>query len=455
MSRVALIGDNSIEYVKKIIEIWNNGDCVVLIDWRIPHNKAIQMMKEAKVVKCYIEYRLIERIGEINYSENIEYVMYESFNQKNEFIPQYIYDEYKDNYSKEEAVILYSSGTTGKAKGIILSHYAISKNADLIAKYMELSCDDCMYIVKTLSHSSTLVGELLVGLKEKIRIFISPSICNPRETLKKVNEYGVTHICVNPTLLSVYSTVVSQNDMDFDSLKVIYTSGAIADTLLINKAQSIFPNVKVLNVYGLTEAGPRISAQMPKEKNVVGSVGKGLTGIGIKIISSDGVILPPMEKGNIHIKTPCLFSGYVTFNEVRQTLYEGWFNTGDIGFIDKEGNLYITGRSDNMGTIGSHNVYPEEVEKVIMQVEGIKECIVLFLKDNIQGNKMYCYYVADVDISMQLLDYCIENLASYEMPSKFIRLKSIPLTDNGKKVRDIKRYPKEIIHEGEGIEGKE
>ena len=440
MSRVALIGDNSIEYVKKLIDIWNNGDCAVLIDWRIPHNKAVQMMKEANVIKCFIEYRLAGRINEPNCSGNIKYILFNGMNSNSEFVSQDIYESYKENYSRDEAVILYSSGTTGKAKGIILSHYAINRNAELITEYMDLSNEDCIYIVKTLAHSSTLVGELLIGLKNRIRILISPTICNPRDTLKQINEYGVTIICVNPTILNLYCVVACRNNIVLNSLKIIYTSGAIADVMLIKKTENIFPNVKILNVYGLSEAGPRVSAQKPRDVNVIGSVGKTLNNVDIKIISSNGAVLKPMEKGHIHIKTPCLFNGYVTFKEIRKSLYEGWFNTGDVGFLDKEGNLFITGRSDNMVTIGSHNIYPEEIESALMQIGKLKDCIVIFFKEDIHENKMFCYYVADSDISVELLEYCIENLASYEVPSEFIRLEKIPLTDNGKKIRDVNKY---------------
>lgn len=440
MGRIGLIGDNSVGYIKKLIQIWNEGECAVLIDWRIPNNIAVEMMKEANVSRCYIDSKLAARCSDDCVLEGIEFILFEGSSSTCEFIAEDIYELYLENYCEDEAVILYSSGTTGKAKGIILSHYAISINADLVLEYMKLSECDCLYIVKTLAHSSTLVGELLVGLKAHIRILISPTISNPRKTLQNINEHNVTTICVNPTLLELYIKTVGNRKWTFNSLKTIYTSGAIADAALIEEAQNTIVGVQILNVYGLSEAGPRISAQRSGERRVIGSVGKVLRNVNIVIVSESGEILPPRYKGIIHVNTPCLFSGYVAATIVRKSLYNDWFNTGDIGYVDEENNLFITGRVDNMITVGSHNVYPEEVEYLIKTKANVKDCIICSQKNSVYGNKIICYYVADFDLASELNEYCVANLAPYEIPSEFMRIENIPVTNNGKKTRKLNGY---------------
>lgn len=441
MGRVGLIGDNSVEYIKRLLLIWNNGDCAVLIDWRIPHREAEKMLQEAQVSKCYIDKRLSERID--NGCGDIEYSLFNSGNILSDLIPEEVYSMYQPNYSKsQEAVVLYSSGTTGKAKGVILSHYAINKNADLIAKYMELSSNDCIYIVKTLAHSSTLVGELLVGLKEKIKILITHTINNPHDILNNIKECNVTTMCVNPTILNLYVMTALSKKMSFNFLKTIYTSGSIASKSLIEKAKNTFTNVDILNVYGLSEAGPRVSAQRNMSNHSVESVGKPLDEVCVKIISHDGREVAPNISGVIHVKTPCLFTGYIKNISCKESLYNNWLNTGDIGYFNDYGELFITGRSDNMITIGSHNVYPEIIEDKIIKIQGIIDCAIISFYDEILGNKIICYYTSDKEVGDILYQFCITNLATYEIPVKFVRVDVIPTTVNGKKSRNCKDYYK-------------
>ena len=222
MSRIALIGDNSVEYISKLIDIWNHGDCAVLLDRNIPPKAAIEIMKEAQVTKCIVEEKDFSKwIG--NYDANIYYEVFKSVQNKDAILPDFIYKKFKNNYSKKEAVVIYSSGTTGRSKGIVLSHFAIHTNADAISKYMNLSPLDCLYLAKSLTHSSTITGEVLVALKNKIKLVVAPLLVPPRYILDKIHKYGVSVICLNPLLLHMITEeYISQKDQyNISSLKTI------------------------------------------------------------------------------------------------------------------------------------------------------------------------------------------------------------------------------------------
>ncbi len=129
MSRVALIGDNTVEYIDQLLKIWNKGDCAVLIDWRIPFLTAVDMMHQAVVTTCYIERQLFDA-AHIKEVCNIDFKSFEVSNKKAQILPSKVSQQFKENYSYDEALIIYTSGTTGESKGVILSHYAINTNAD-------------------------------------------------------------------------------------------------------------------------------------------------------------------------------------------------------------------------------------------------------------------------------------------------------------------------------------
>ena len=445
MARCALIGENSIGYINTLIDIWNNGDCAVLLDWRIPFSTAVEMMIEADVRTCFIEKGLFSKV-ENEIPNSIDFITYEKQNSSATLLPNCIYEKFHGNYSRNEAVVIYSSGTTGKSKGIILSHFAVNTNADAIIDYMKPTVEDCIYIAKTLSHSSTLTGELLVALKTRMKLVVAPTIVPPRYVLNNVNILGVTIICLNPTLVSMFADEYERNKYDISSLRIIYVSGSILNDRIYEKAHAIFADIPIYNVYGLSEAGPRVTAQRT-DCSKCNSVGKPIKDVEIKIVNEQGSIVSDGEYGIIHVNTPSIFDGYVIGHNKHDSLYEGWHNTGDVGYIDANGELYIINRLDDVIIIDSHKVYPSEVEKQIVEQSDVKECAVVKVEFN--GNEfMGCLYVSEKEIDRDIKDKLKSRLLAYEIPRFFLRCDALPRTKNGKISKlQIKNIIKSIITE--------
>ena len=427
--RIGLIGDNSLEFVEKLLEIWSMSDCAVIIDWRMPFAKIDELLIEAKVSLCYIEKGLIEN-GIVTPIHYITFV--KSPNNMITKLPQNIIEKYKASYSSEEALILYSSGTTGRCKGIILSYYAITTNADMIMSYMELSSNDAIYIMKSLSHSSTIVGELLVALKSLCNIYLSATIIPPKLTLDQVEKLEITTLCLNPSLLKLYCEAEKKYNHHFSKLGAVYVSGSYLDPKTIEDFKIIFGDIPLLNVYGLTEAGPRVTAQTLNDNNVIGSVGKPIGQVQVKIENC----FRKENIGLIKVKTPSCFQGYISGQAAKIDM-DGWINTGDIGYLDTDGNLFVIGRHDNMMLVGSHNVFPEDIENYLMRSGLIDDCIVYSTFDSINGEKVVCKYTSPKEVRGELYEYCSKGLAPYEMPKEFQHVDRIETTYNGKKRRLI------------------
>lgn len=429
MGRVALIGENSIGYVNALLDIWNSGDCAVLLDWRIPFPTLIEMMGEADVYNCFIEKGLYDKI-ENKCINSIKFTIYEKLNNSAQFLPSYIYDKFQERYSRTEAVVIYSSGTTGKSKGVILSHFAINTNADAIIDYMQPTANDCIYIAKMLSHASTLTGELLVALKTRMKLVIAPLIVSPKYILNNINKFNVTIICLNPTLLSMFVNEYERNQYSLLSLKVVYVSGSILNDKLYDKVHKVLSQISIYNVYGLSEAGPRVTAQRIDccKSN---SVGKVIKNVNLKIINEQGKVASKCEYGTILVKTPSIFNGYIVGGEKFPPLFKTWYNTGDIGYMDKHGELHIVNRLDDVIIIDSHKIYPSEVENKIIEQTSVKECAVI--KVDFNGNEFIgCLFVDEKEISQDKKEELKTKLLTYEIPRFFLRCDALPKNRNGK-----------------------
>lgn len=434
MKRIGIVSENSIDYIKKILEIWENENSVVLIDYRIPKNSILEMLKLAEVELCYTDnFELIE----INEKEGIVFKKIEKNKQSIFMVTDDIYNRYYDviSYEDREALVLFSSGTTGKMKGICLSHRAINYNVDSIIDYMNVSNTDIMYVVKSLSHSSALVGELLVALKSKIRLFISTSNITALQVMKNIYKFKISIICLNPTLLYLYTYNIDDVKKMGQSIKKIYVSGAALDANIFQRARECFCNANVLNVYGLTEAGPRVTAQQEPiidSRNIV-SVGKAIKGVKLKITDKTGNEIENGRVGVIHVNTVSIFSKYLKdINKIK----DEWLNTGDIGYLDKNQELYVLGRGDDVIITAAHNVYPNEIEQYINEIKEIKNSFVIGIDDILLGKKVICLYEANENNMDKIIrNYCKKKLASYEIPKEFYKVDALPYTVNGKKNR--------------------
>ena len=426
MGRISLIGTNSLEYVKILLDIWNSGNCAVLIDSQMPLKSAIELMEEAKVTACYIETNS-ESNSDVIKSTEIDFIEYQKSSYSAQYIPKHIADEFMPNYSEDEAVIIYSSGTTGRAKGVILSHRAINTNADAINDYMQLGERDTIYIARALSHIAALTGELLVGLKAHANIVIAPTIVPPRFILNNLIEFAATVVCLSPTLLSLIVEECRKKHYELPALRTIYTNGAKVNDKLYVKARNVLTNISIYNSYGLSEAGPRVTSQT-ENCCMSNSAGKPIKGVRVQIIDECGNIVENGSRGIIHVDTPSRFSGYISGKEKNTSLFYDWLNTGDVGYFDDKGELHVVDRSDDMIIIDSHKIYPSDVEKQIIMNTSVFDCVVV--KQEFDGvDKLCCLYRGDEPLTAsKLTDY----LPPYEIPKLFIKCESLPKTANGK-----------------------
>lgn len=340
------------------------------------------------------------------------------------------------NYSDKDCeIILLTSGTTGTPKGIMLSRDNIKSNVEAIGEYLSLTLNDKIFMVKNMNHSSSIIGELLVGLDNMCTIVFNSKILTASSMVNSIHDNNITVFFAVPTILREIILKHKQLNLEkIGHLRIINFYGAPMSSQDIINLVELLPKCNLIYSYGLTEASPRVTYIMGSDLlKKAGSSGKPIKNVNIEI-SNKGID----NNGEIVVSGPNVMLGYYNNAEkTRRTIVDGKLYTGDYGYIDEDGYLYVQGRKDNMIISAGKNIYPEEIEQVLQTAEGVKEVLVRNITDDKGVEKFIAYIVTDdIELDMKsLFEVCKNGLENYKIPSKFVYVKELEKTPSGKIVR--------------------
>jgi len=348
----------------------------------------------------------------------------------------------------DAAFIMYTSGTTGRPRGVVLSHGNVNANLKDIKKYFYINSEDHMLIVRSLSHASALTGEFLYGLLSGCRISFYSEAFSPVRLSIFIREQACTVFCATPTM--VYQMSLMSRNNQLDTLKQVVLSGECLNKAVIEKVRVTFPSTQFFNVYGLTEASPRISYLAPEHfTSKSGSVGVPLQSVKIRVIRENGELASPGEIGELIVQGPNVMIGY--FNRPKETserVRHGWLYTGDAAYLDNDGFLYIVGRKDDMIIRGGVNIYPIEIEQVIQQHPLVHEVVANGIIDPIYGNRIHVTLTGDPQLKVEEISLlCKRELEAFQRPDKIIIVDKLDLNATGKALRIPQRMSK-ILTDG-------
>lgn len=434
--RYAIIADNSCEYVKTIFDVWNAEDTVVLIDYRIPIKYMEEMLNKTNIDGVYTDNEDLA----ISLKDK-EYMVIKMQKRNTEYDLVHVENlTYKQRKDDKEALILFSSGTTGINKGVVLSYKSIFRNAKLIAEYKAISRSSTILIYKSLAHCASLIGELLATIIANGRLYVARVRLLISQQLRLVEKLGVTHLSVNPTVISLaYKCLRLGRKYDFKSLKLVTCSGVILSRDSKKRAENFFC-CDVVNSYGLTEVCAMFSVQKRNrhDKGImhdlgIESVGYPLCGANVYIMR-DGKEVERGKKGDVYITSQTMMQGYLN-GKMHVNKY---FDTGDVGIVDKDGELYILGRKDRKIISAGRNVCPEIIEERLLSSNLVDECMIVPEKDENYGQIAVCYYYkSDIENSNllreEIIDFCNREFAVFERPQKYIYISKFKHTYSGKK----------------------
>ncbi len=346
-------------------------------------------------------------------------------------------DEIIEEMEKDDvALMIYTSGTTGHPKGVMLSHNNLYTNAVSTWESTEADKGDISIVCLPLAHSFGVVvmnAGAVSPYKESFGVLLS--WFDPEEVLRLIEKYRATVFIGVPTMYQILLNHPAADKYDTSSLERCSISAAPVTEELYRAFTTKF-NCKMYEGYGLTEASPTVATcrrSMPLKK---GSTGVPIPGVEVKIFDHEDNELPPGEQGEIVVRGPNVMVGYYKNPEATaEALRGGWLHTGDVGYIDEEGYIFITDRIKDMIIKGGYNIYPSEIEGYIETHPGVAEVSVIGIPDQKYGEEIMAFVVKlpGQEISEDdLIAFTKEKMTPFKAPSKVQFVEGLPKSLVGK-----------------------
>ncbi|MCM1187141.1 MAG: acyl--CoA ligase [Lachnoclostridium sp.] len=374
-------------------------------------------------------------VDSAEYRNLFEIPVYNIIDQKQ---PSIKYSSEK-SYLQDVALIMCTSGTTGSPKGVMISEQGLISNIQAIQKYFDIKEREKILISRPFYHCAVLTGELLVSLVNGLDLIFCNGKYDPFLIKRVIDNLHIEVMCGTPTIFNQLSKLYRGTETNSTIHKMALSGECLSKEIAIN-IRKAFPNAEIYNIYGLTENSPRVSFLPPsKFDEFPESVGIGLVDTIIRIVDDDGNDVENGKSGHIVVKSKSIMLGY--YKEPQETndkIRDGYLWTGDMGYKDSNNNLYILGRADDMIIKAGLNIYPREIESILLRCTYIENCIAYGVKRNgteqIQVEIVLKQAVRESD----LWEILSEILPEHLIPDKIVIVDALKRNASGKLVRGAK-----------------
>jgi long-chain acyl-CoA synthetase len=334
------------------------------------------------------------------------------------------------------AVVLYTSGTTGKPKGAMLSHRNLCVNAGAAGDFLGMTQEDTVVAVLPMFHVFCMTVCMNAPIYRGATILVLPRF-SPTETAKAIEAVQATMFAGVPTMYNFLLQHPECLPEQLRSLKLCISGGASLPVAVLHGFEQKY-NVRVSEGYGLSEASPVVCFNPIDRERKPGTIGVAIPGVEVRIVGEDGEERAPGEIGELICRGENVMIGYLNRpEETKQALRDGWLYTGDLATVDEEGYYSIVDRKKDMIIVGGFNVYPREVEEVLYKHAAVAEAAVVGQPDPNYGEKVVAYVALKEEgmAAEELVEYCKEQLAAYKVPKEVYVLPELPKNTTGKILR--------------------
>ncbi|RFU68367.1 class I adenylate-forming enzyme family protein [Bacillus sp. V59.32b] len=344
-------------------------------------------------------------------------------------------DSYKAGMEAKEddtAVILYTSGTTGRPKGVCLTHKNLYSNALNSFKHNETERDTTLGVLPLAHVFGLTVSNICFLTGSSIVVF--PKF-DPKEILAAIGKYQVKSFSGVPAMIHALVSYPLADQYDCSSLEFVGSGSAPLPIALMEAFREKF-KADVFEGYGLSEAAPVVTSHRRDLAYKPGSVGVPIPGVEIKIIDESGIELPRGQVGELLVRGENVTPGYFqNEEESKRVLKDSWLHTGDLAKIDEEGYLFIVDRKKDLIIRGGFNIYPRDVEEILNAHEKVSEVAVVGLPDESMGEEVVACIVKKPGVELsesEVIEYCQKHLAKNKTPRRVLFIEALPRNGVGK-----------------------
>jgi long-chain acyl-CoA synthetase len=338
------------------------------------------------------------------------------------------------------AVLLYTSGTSGLPKGVMLTYSNLQSDIDAAIEHAEMTSNHRFLGMIPLFHSFGITGTMLAPIQlGAVAIYLARF--SPVAAWNAIKDRGATMVFAVPSMYATIAHLKSPAAEDFRNVHALISGGEPLPTNVSDKFKQRFGQI-IHEGYGLTETSPVVALNTPRHHRA-GSVGQAVPGAEIRIVSDDGKAMPAGQTGEIWLRGPMVMKGYHNLPAETAAVLtgDGYFKTGDLGMIDPDGYVFITGRKKDMIIVAGEKAFPREIEEMLMKHDAVAEAAVVGKRDPGRGEVVVAFVVFKPGQSAtpeSLRDFCRDHgLAAWKIPREFHMADELPRSPTGKVLKRV------------------
>ncbi len=449
--RVVLVHENSIEYIAAYYGVLIAGGVVVSLNPETHPDNLRSFFEELSPVASIFSvksFRIFCNVAPFPGSLKTVVVTGKTALPDAAFpVPMTTFDEFSESPidftipeidERDLAAIIYTSGSTGKPKGVMLTHKNIVANTLSICTYLELTENDIQMIVLPFFY---VMGKSLLNTHVAVggTVVINNRFAFPATVIRQMIAEKVTGFSGVPSTFAylLHRSPLAASREKLSSLRYVSQAGGHMAKQVKFALRAVLPeHTDIIIMYGATEASARLTWLDPEHfHEKIDSIGKAIPGVSISVIGSNGKELPPNEIGEITASGDNIMVGYwKNESATRQVIDLNGYHTGDMGYKDDEGYIFVTGRRDNQIKVGGHRVDPQEIEDAIMESNLLIELALIGIPDQLLGNRLFSLAVSvnGTVTENDVLAFAAKILPRHKVPSAIYFIKTLPKNANGK-----------------------